>query len=350
MSPSSSIRACLLPQDWPEEDRLAWERAIAPVHGPFRTKGGRVSRNRYTRKALVSCYGRWVGFLRHSGLLDPAESPDKRPTPERLDAYFVHLRDECGNADQTLVSRFVGLRTALQRMYPGVDFRHITHPGGVSIRSRLPMIRKEGIVPDAAVQLEWAEELFAEALTLLDPTERRLQVREAVMIAVQATRAPRLRAFASLRIGVHLRREGDGWILDQTPDITKRTRRHVLPLSPEVAVMLDRYLAVERIELLDGRESDALWISTRRGPLAEGSISHRIPKRAVARYGERFGTHRFRASLATQQALDAPENMHDASVLLDHRNAQTTRDAYIRASSMAAARRHSDRLKRLRRR
>jgi site-specific recombinase XerC len=341
------VRTCLRPDDWPEPDRLAWRQAIAPRQGPFRRDGGGRARNPSSVRKAASGYGRWLGYLQRDGQLDPTEAPSQRPTPERLDGYFAHLR-ACGNADYSVVARFAELRMALQWMVPGTSFQEITAPHGVSIRAGLPMQkRRSGLVPDAAVLLAWAQELFQEALTLPKARCRQVQVREAVMIAILATRAPRLRACAALRNGVHLRRQGNGWILDQEPAITKARKRQELPLSTEVAVMLDRYLSVERIELLAGAQSDALWISMLGTPLAEASLSRRTRIRSLKRFGEAFGPHLFRASLATTLAIEGGCAL-DGSVLLGHRNPQTTLAAYNRALGHAAARRHGERLIRLR--
>jgi site-specific recombinase XerC len=340
------VRTCLRPADWPDLDWRAWARAIAPRRGPFRCDGGGPARNPHTVRKVASGYGRWLGYLHREGQLDPTEAPAQRPTPERLNGFFAHLR-ACGNADYTVVARFDELRMALQWMVPDTSFRWITSPHGVSIRAGLPMQkRRSGLVPDAAVLLAWAEELFREGLTLPKAIGRRVQVREAVMIGILATRAPRLRACAALRTGIHLCRQDNGWILDQEPAITKTRKRQELPLSTEVAVMLDRYLGVERVELLAGGQSDALWISTLGTPLAEASLSRRTRIRSLKRFGTAFGPHLFRACLATTLALEGRHTL-DASVLLGHTNPQTTLAAYNRALGHAAARRHGERLQRL---
>lgn len=340
-----AIRTCLRLDQWPKADQLAWTKAITPHRGPFRMDGGR-TRNQFSIRMLASGYGRWLGFLMQNGQLDPTEAPAERVTLERLDAYFTHLR-ECGNADYSLVGRFDQLRRVLQWMYPRVCFRWITHPSGVAIRALLPMKRKSGLVPDSAVLLAWAEELFRKGLKMRVPMRRCAQVREAVMIGLLATRAPRLRALASLRIGVHLLRQDDEWLLDQDPAITKTCQSLMLPLSREVAGMLNRYLEVERVELLNGARNDALWISTLGKTLAEATIARRLRLRSKQRFGEAFGPHRYRASLATKLALDAPDNPLDASILLGHTSPEVTMAHYNRASALAASRRHSERLKRL---
>lgn len=347
-SPSPDLRACLRPAAWPEADRAAWEQAVAPRRGPFRKNQGGRGPNAASLSKLASGYGRWLGFLRQAGELDEREAPAVRVTPERLDAYFEHLRG-CGNADYTVVSRFDELRGALQLLCAGMDFRWISRPQGISLRLRLPMRRRNRFVPDSAALLTWAEELFQAGIAQPKPRARCAQVREAVMIAILTTQAPRLRALAALRVGLHLQRRGDTWVLDQLPEITKTGNDLTMPLPAEVTVMLERYLAVERRDLMRGQAHDALWVAWGGEALAEATISRRIRLRSLERFGVAFGPHRFRASLATTLALESPETPLDASVILGHTGPEVTLAHYNRASAIAAARRHAERLAKLRR-
>ena len=221
---------CLRPADWPEADRRAWELATAPPRGPFRSRGGGRARNPATLRKTASGYGCWLFFLRRRGELDPAEAPAQRVTSERLDAYFEHLTG-CGNADTTVINRFAELRTALRWMHPESDFGWIMRPNGVPLIDLLPMRRRDVLVPDTAVLLAWAQELFAQGLAHHKPRCRRAQVREAAMIALLTVCAPRLRAMTALRLGIHLQRQGDEWLLDQDAPITKTKRRLVLPVA-----------------------------------------------------------------------------------------------------------------------
>ncbi|MDA8250230.1 MAG: tyrosine-type recombinase/integrase [Rhodospirillales bacterium] len=338
---------CLRPADWPEADRRAWERAIAPPRGPFRSKGGGRARNPATQRKTERGYGSWIFFLRQHGQLNPMETPAQRVTPERLDAYFLHLTG-CGNADYTVIARFAELKTALRWMQPEGDFRWIMRPNGVALRDLLPMRRREVLVPDTAVLLQWAQDLFAEGLAHRTARGRRALVREAAMIALLTVCAPRLRAMTALRLGVHLRRQGEEWVLDQTPAITKTETALTLPVAAAAGTILDRYVAVERRELLGDAESDALWIAAGGRPLAYETVSKRIRVRARQRFGVPFGPHRFRTSLATSLAMHAPDHPLDAAAILGHGSPATTLKHYNRAKGHLAAQRWSERLRRMR--
>ena len=157
------------------------------------------------------------------------------------------------------------------------------------------MRRREVLVPQTAELLRWAQELFEQGLVHHKPRCRRALVREAAMIALLAVCAPRQRAMTALRLGVHLRRDGDEWILDQEAAITKSQRRLVLPVAERVGAILDRYVAVERQELLGASTCDAVWIAAGGGPLAYETVSRRIRLRAERRFRVGFGPHWFRA-------------------------------------------------------
>ena len=334
---------CVRPCHWPEADRLAWERATALQRSPFRARGGGLPRSPASTRKMAAGYGCYVAFLEEHELLLPGETPIQRVNPERLDAYFLHLRG-IGNADYTIVGRFAELRATLQWMYPGVDFGWIERPGGVSLRKLLPMRRRSVDVPDTAVLLAWAESLFQKGLAHHKPRCRRALVRDAVIIGLLTTCAPRLRALAALQLGTHLRRNGDEWLLIQDAAITKTRRPLELPVHQSVATMLERYLAVERQQLLGKTESDALWVAGDGGQLAYDTISRRVRLLTQARFATAFGPHRFRTCLATKLALNSPETPFDAALILGHSSPTVTLNHYNRAKSHKAVERWSKRL------
>ena len=188
----------LRPEAWPEADRTAWERAVVPARGPFRRDAG-APRNPFSLRKLAAGYGRWLGYLSGQGLLDDG-APAARVTPERLDGYFEHLTAS-GNADFTLYGRFCELRAALRFLCPVVDLAWVTRPGGGSWRDLLEMRTRSRFVPRNEVLLDWAETMFREGLKSHKDRVRRAAVHEAVMIAMLATHAPRLRTLSSPLFG-----------------------------------------------------------------------------------------------------------------------------------------------------
>jgi integrase len=292
-------------------------------------------------------YGRWLAWLRDAGVLDPAVLPSRRVTEERLDAYLRDLQLH-GNADQTRVSRLTELKGALRLLEPGGKFGWVTRPRGAHISRHLVMARRDHPVQHGATLLAWAEQLFARGMAHPQPRCRRQLVRSAAIIGILVLPAPRLGALAQLRLGRNLQRREDGWVLDQDTGITKTARATWCPLHPVATPMIERYLAVERVELLAGRISDWLWIARSGTPLTAVSIARGIRELSAERFGQPFGPHAFRHSLGTISATDNPAAPFDASTLLGHASPQTTSRHYNLAKATQAAQRHAERLRRIR--
>ena len=331
---------------WPEIDQQVWQQALLNCRTPFRQDGGGRCLSQPTLLKSEKGLRRWLGFLARRGELSEGVSPNKRLTLERLDSYFEHLQS-CGNADRSVIGRFEELQSALTLMYPGQDFSWVTKPYGIPLSNQLEMRVRNPFIPGSRELLTWATDLFRSGTELQDTRARCSQVRDAVMIALLATLAPRQRALTSLRLGVHVQRVGSEWMLNQTPSITKAGKSLVLPISGEVAVMLERYLEVERPELLNGGVRDSLWISWYGTPLSTSGIVNMLWRRSRARFGVGFSTHRFRTSLTTTATLEAPDRPFDAALILGH-GVKVSLANYNRAKAIAASQRHQRRLARLR--
>jgi site-specific recombinase XerC len=335
--PLPAVRMRRLPRmDWPAADAAAWTAASNPRPGPF-------SRNRRrspaTYRMYAEAYGGFLWHLQSQDQLEPAETPTERVTPARLDHYYERLV-QSGCADYTLVTRFEALHGALRLMYPDRDFSFITQPGGVSIRQRLHMNRRERFVPDSRHAELWAHTLFRAALSLPDPARRQRQVRDAALIGIMASRGPRLRAGTGMRLR-HVRRVGAYWHLYFDAGLMKGGRSSLeLPLSARVAAIVARYLAVERQELLRGETHDFVWVAQGGAPLSEKGIDFMMRNRTKAQYGVAFGAHRFRAGLTTTQALVDGKNLLGTARILAHSPAVALKH-YNRAGALEASRRHA---------
>ncbi len=322
--------------EWPAADAAAWKRACTPSAGPFSQNPPRSSA---TYSMYADGYAGYLWYLKSLNQLDPAETPAERVTRERLGGYHECLV-RAGNADYTIVARFDGLRGALRLMYPAGDFTFVTRPGDVSIRQMLRMRRRPRFVPDSRAAELWAETLFIEALSLSDPAARRLQVRDAAFIGMMASRAPRRRAAVGMRLGHNLRRVGDSWELFFDEGLMKGGRSSLqLPLGPRVGKIITRYIEFERRELLRGAAHDFVWVTKFGEPWSEKGIDFMIRTRTKARFGVAFGSHRFRASLTTTQAIVDGRNLLGTSRILAHSPAVALKH-YNRAGSLQASRRH----------
>jgi site-specific recombinase XerC len=83
---------------------------------------------------------------------------------------------------------------------------------------------------------------------------------------------------------------------------------------------------------------DALWVSILGTALSAVAIYKRVGALTAAQFGAPINLHRFRTIAATTLADGSPENIHLATEVLGHAGARS-RDYYIRASGLIAARR-----------
>ena len=205
------------------------------------------------------------------------------------------------------------------------------------------MSRKDRYIPDFREVVLWAVALFEEALTLANPARRRVQVRDAAIIGIVASRAPRLRALTGMCLDRHLVRSGDGWTLSFDEFLMKGETALELPNDPRINAILDRYVAVERQELLKGRMETYLWVAEHSGPLTYKAIQYVFRVRTKAKFGISFGPHCLRHSLTTIPAMVDGTNPLGPSRVLGH-SAQTSIRHYNRATALEASRRHDARV------
>ena len=305
-----------------------------------------------TLRKIVGAYGRWLGFLAETGELDPDIHPADRVIAPRVRGYLALLR-EVGLSDFSIVGLFADLRTALRVMAPERDFAWLTNPCGASLRSRLPMKRRDFEVPPSLILYEWGVELMLGALDLRGDVRRRVQYRDGLLIAIFAARARRHRAMAGLHLGREVIRHGDAYRVIIPPELIKGGARHkkwdefLLPVA--LTPYVDRYLEIERRELLAGQDHDAFWINWDGAPLGYRGIDKRIRWLSVKKFGFAFGPHRFRYSAATSAAIDAVQLPGLAAAMLNITGEVADRH-YNRAGQVAAAIKYHEAVAKARRR
>jgi hypothetical protein len=171
-------------------------------------------------------------------------------------------------------------------------------------------------------------------------------LRDGVMIALLAARAPRLRSLTALRLGVNVHRDPEGWRIDFGEGDIKTRAALSYGLPAALTLALDRYVAVERAELLAGRRDEALWIGWDGRAMGERGVEKRIRWWSAKRFGKgaAFGPHRFRYGIATLGPIKDPEAPAASAAVLGI-TAGTHRAAYDRGSRAIATKRFHDTLR-----
>jgi len=283
-------------------------------------------------------------------LLAPGSGPADRATPANVARYIADLQ-ALGNAPYTVLGRVRDLHNALKAMVPGHDW-------GWILRIARRLRRTVESVRDKRARIVPIDELFAYGLELMTaadgpsggtPLARAIRYRDGLMLATLAARPVRRANFASIEIGRHLVRQGDGYLLVFQAAETK-TGPSYESWIPEVLIpYLVRYLSHYR-RFLAGRppRSDpqrrfrppgmALWISTFCSAMSEGAIYYRIRDLTKAKFGRSMSLHLFRDSAATSIATKDPAHVYITPTVLGHSSLATSEKHYNHARSLEASR------------
>ena len=108
---------------------------------------------------------------------------------------------------------------------------------------------------------------------------------------------------ASLRLGRTIIRNGNAYRLVFENDDIKTGRRLEYDTPPELTAAIDRYISVERTELLIGKGCDAFWLDRYGEPLSADNIADMIHRQSKRYLGKSFGSHRFRHDIGTTAPL-----------------------------------------------
>lgn len=317
---SPAATRCISFDEWPAVDREKWQAALAQRHSPWPSRRGPFATLRPASIAKArNGYERWLGFLAHTGQLDPTTEPGDRITlPRFLD--YVALLQACGNRGHTIYGRASELKSALRCLASDTDFAWLTSPGGVPLQNLLDMACRELETFDSKELFAWGLELMAKAISLNGPARRRVMLRDGLLLAILASRGIRLRTTSEMRLQKNVFRRDDRWFLQAEAAITKTEKQLAFPLPASLTPWLDRYVSRERPELLAGKEHDFFLVNWSGDPLASDGVTKRFYWLTEKRFGRdrRFGPHRMRHCLVTSAADSGQEVYAAAPALLGH--------------------------------
>jgi hypothetical protein len=163
-------------------------------------------------------------------------------------------------------------------------------------------------------------------------------LRDAALIGILATSAPRRRSIHEMEIGRQVqKRDGVYWLCFEESNM-KTGQRLKYPLPDVLTAMLDAYVQIAR-PAMGGASAKAFWIGPGGREITHGSIYQIVTRRTDEAFGRQHGLHWFRKCLTTEAALDAPGTMLDVCARLGHSPAVSLKH-YNNANAVAAARRH----------
>lgn len=333
-------RNSLKKEAWPTGDKVMWQRAF--TRRSVLDEGGSCADwASETRRVSARDYGYWLQFVLNFDPAMAAEPPVARLTRERVLAYCKSMESVSA---LTRACRIARLHTLVRAANPTVDLGWLAE-----IRRGLEKLaRRTGPVRSKHNRVMATGRLINAGVKLLsdahrdecNPMRKRAKdFRDGLMIALLAARPLRIKNFAGLRLGLHLRATATGYAIDIPGEETKTGRPIESFVPDDLVPWLSIYLSEYRPYLLHGRLSDHVWVHSAGGAYTPGSLSQRISKLTARNLGVAISPHLFRDCAATTIATDDPEHVHTIAPILGHSTIRIAENHYNHAHALEANRR-----------
>ena len=322
--------------EWPDTDRLAWERACRP--GTRLKPGGaacylaEVSREDFARR-----YGAFLGFLQRSGRLRRNLDAAAQVTSSNVEPYIAELTTRVRSV--TVWNCIYKLRRAAELLAPVSDYSWLAE-----IEKDLALV----MVPKSKFdRLVFTQRLVEAGLTLVaeaqeyanNDLDRAKGVRNGLMIALLALCPIRPKNFASLEIGQTFKEVHGSWWIALPRSSTKCHRPDERRVPEFLNPVIDVYLNQARPILLKSSvPTNFLWISSTTGrQMTKKNLGTLISKITRRTLGVDVSPHLFRTAGATTAAMYGSDTPHLASAVLGHTDPRVTEEDYTRTTSINAA-------------
>ena len=331
---SSPRERQILPvREWPEALRRAWEDVCRP--SVRLKKGGSGSHlHRESLHDYASRLGRYLGFLKRTGRLDPTAPVASLVTPENVQAYIADFEAKINSV--TAWNCIYKLRRAAQLLSPRTDFTWL-----IEIEKDLEAVQEPRSKLNRFV---YTERLVKAGLTLIVEAEnftkarvkRARAIRNGLMLALLALNPSRRKNLASLEIGKTFKKiEGRWWICIAARATKMKRRPEERPVAIWLNPFIEIYLEEARPILLKllQKETNALWVSSD-GHMSPGRVYELIIQVTRETLGMAISPHLFRTADATTAADALSDMPYFASALLGHASPPITDQHYKWNSSL----------------
>jgi len=321
---------------WPIQDQRAWQAAFT-AGDVFDDTGLGLHLSDASRRNYEVGYARWLGFLSRRDRAALSVAPHERLTQARVTAFTTELAQ--GRKPISVYGLIRNLHGAVSIMFPDADWGWM-HPLICQWHRR--------ITPRSTAPTIDCARLFGLGLDLMaanrphvyESPRSRQRYRDGLIVAFLAARPLRRRSLASLAIGRTLRQVGETWMVVLGPQDTKTREPLEFPFPETLIADLEFYLAEVRPRFPGAEHHDGLWATAIGTAMSGDALHETITNRTREAFGRPVGPHEFRRAAATTIAIHRPEEVGAAQHLLGHRHPSTTRDHYILAGNLKAARCH----------
>ncbi len=348
----TAAKRWILPfEEWPPAHQEAWCAGVAA--GDVFTETGLGSHwTDKTKGQIVKDYGMWLRYCQDAPHVGLDTNAPASLTIDNLRPYVEQLRERL--APVSVCSRLRGLSESHRVMWPESDRSVLRKVLSRLKRNAAPTRNKTALIHSSRELLEGALDHMEQVIREPAPSDtiRACWVRNAVMVAMLVIYPLRLANLTGIYLGRQLSLEdgdGDGDAhLRFDASETKEKRPITFPMVPAIRIPLEVYVEDYRPVLLDGRDSDALWISTRKGPMKEQAIYEQIVRTTEKLFGHPINPHLFRSCALTTLATEDPSHVRVGARLLGHSSLKTGEQHYNQATMLSAVAQYHDAIAQLR--
>lgn len=330
----------LKPEQWPAADRTMWNALTAC--GDVLDEAGPCAHWRQTTKLNVARdYGYWLAYLQHAGVGLDDETPITRITPQRVRDYVKKI---ASYAFSTRATRLMAILIIARRAAPNVNWewmQRIHSYLDAEARRRRGTSKQDRIIATSKLfEVGLHQMIMAKEEQAMAPRKRAVLFRDGLTVAWLAARPLRIKNFAGMRLGRHIRRSGAIYRIDIAGDETKTGIPIETFLPHELVLYFEEYIQVHRPHLLDGAPSDLIWIAKTGRPYSSRHLAERISIVTRRLLGVSVNPHLFRDSAATTIAIADPNHVGVIAPILGHSTPSTAERYYNQARTLEAGRAH----------
>ena len=325
----------LLPAQWPDSDRIAWEAACQPARA-LRPAGAAAHLRSATRDMHAREWGCYLRYLASVDQLLAHETVRERLTPIRLGDYTVAIPKT--NRASTIRSRMIQLSYVAAALVPGEDWSWIRRHPAVPTEAEANASRKEkahcdprGIIAKVLAQCERADDLA-------DPLTAGVRYRDGVLLVFSFWSALRRKNLCSLKLGHSMFVTPDYIRIVFDEDAVKNSTIIDTRVPDFLCPYIRRYLDKHRPALLQGAfDTGAFWINENGKPLSYAALYGIFTSRSVSWIGQKLHPHSTRYSVASTLLKEDPLNLDIAADCLTHRGLATVERYYNQAGPSGAS-------------
>ena len=317
-------------EHWPQHDLQRLREARDPIAMTIANRKRRpIAASSWT--TYLYSYSLFLGFLARTSPDDLKLPISRRVNLERVTHCIIYLTST-GKWKARGIAQFIhAFRCALWRLAPSdnwdwlrrlaASFQATSEPRDITANFRYTA----ELFSLGQRLIEEAETALKEGSSAAEKTTGRILFRDGLMISFLALVPLRRANVASIRVGVGLVRNLDGYYIFVDGSSEKTGVGDFRAVPESLSNQLTYFIDFVRLSLVRGREHDYLWPCANGKPLTAKGLYYIITSRTKREFGSAVWPHLFRHAAATEIVL-ARADFKLTSSILNHAGTSNDKD------------------------